>query len=112
MLPPELGSVLKEVASRRCVGCHESGIPRKFYTRMLKPENNGFLLAPLAESAGGTEACGKAVFTSKDDPDYRKILDQFTPIQKLLEKRPRADMPGFVMPPCSLLEHAFQTTAR
>ena len=103
MLPPEMDSVLKEVAGRRCADCHQSGVPREFYTRMLKPENNNFLLAPLAKPAGGTEACGKAVFAGKDDPDYQKILSVFAPVQNLLKQRPRADMPGFVMPPCSEL---------
>ena len=105
MLPPELEPVLNEVASRRCVSCHDAGVPREFYTRMLKPENNSFLLAPLAKQAGGTEACGQAIFTTQDDPDYQKILAVFAPIQDLLKRRPRADMPGFVMPPCSELHH-------
>ena len=64
---------------------------------MLKPENNSFMLAPLAKAAGGTEKCGQAVFPSKEDPDYRKLLDVFRPIQQLLEERPRADMPGFAV---------------
>ncbi len=105
MLPPELEPVLNEVASRRCASCHDAGLPREFYTRMLNPENNGFLLAPLAKQAGGTEACGQAIFTTRDDPDYQKILAVFAPIQDLLKRRPRADMPGFVMPPCSELHH-------
>ena len=105
MLPPELAPTLAEVASRRCAECHASGVPHTFYTRMLKPENNGFLLAPLAQSAGGTEACGKAVFADTSDPDYQKLLDVFEPVQNLLKQRPRADMPGFVMPPCSTLRH-------
>ena len=95
MYPYELDGVLDEVASRRCASCHESGIPRKYYTRMLKPENNSFLLAPLAKSAGGTEKCGKAVFKSKNDPDYRKITEVFSPIQEMLEEKPRADMVAF-----------------
>jgi len=102
MLPAELAPVLAEVAKRRCAECHASGVPRTFYTRMLEPENNGFLLAPLAKSAGGTEVCGRAVFASKDDPDYRKILHVFRPVRKLLEARPRADMDGFVLPPCEV----------
>ena len=104
MLPPELAPVLAEVASRRCAGCHRSGVPRTFYTRMLKPQNNNFLLAPLAESAGGTQACGRTVFPSKDDPDYRRILEVFRPVRQLLASQPRADLPGFVMPPCAAAE--------
>lgn len=99
MLPEELAPTLKEVASRRCGSCHADGVPRKFYTRMLKPENNSFMLAPLAKDAGGTEACGKAVFQSKEDADYQKLLDVFIPIQDLLARRPRADMKNFVLMP-------------
>ena len=95
MLPQQLESTLQEVASRRCVACHKDGVPREFYTRMLKPENNSFMLAPLAKEAGGTERCGEAVFKSKNDPDYRKLIETFEPIQELLEERPRADMLGF-----------------
>jgi hypothetical protein len=95
MYPYELDSVLKEVASRRCAECHKESIPRKYYTRMLKPENNSFLLAPLAASAGGTEKCGRAVFKSKADQDYRKIMELFRPLKDMLEQRPRADMLAF-----------------
>ena len=97
MLPADLDSVLGEVASRRCAGCHQEGIPRKFYTRVINPQNNNFLLAPLSKQAGGTQLCGEPVFLSKDDPDYGKILKTFEPIHKLLEERPRADMEGFAV---------------
>ena len=99
MFPEQLEPALKEIASRRCVQCHEQGIPRKFYTRMLKPENNSFMLAPLAKESGGTQKCGQAIFESKNDPDYQKLLEVFRPIQELLEQRPRADMPGFAVLP-------------
>ena len=78
--------------AKRCASCHEQNLPRKFYTRILQPENNNFLLAPLAKSAGGTEACGKPVFESREDPDYQAILATFKPINELLENRPRMDM--------------------
>ncbi len=54
-------------------------------------------MAPLSKKAGGTEKCGRPVFGSKDDPDYRKILKTFEPIHKLLKERPRADMKGFAV---------------
>jgi len=63
----------------------------------MNPQNNNFLLAPLAESAGGTQKCGQSVFQSKDDPDYQKILKTFEPIHELLKQRPRADMEEFAM---------------
>jgi len=103
MLPPELKLVLQEVAVRRCASCHEGGnIPRTFYTRVTSIEDNDFLLAPLAKSAGGTEACGRAIFETKDDPDYQKILKVFEPIIEMLKAKPRMDFPGAAAPTCPL----------
>lgn len=95
MMPLDLDSTLNDVAARRCISCHQGSLPRKFYTRVLKPEKNSFLLAPLAKEAGGTQKCGQPVFTSTDDPDYQKILRTFAPIQALLKQRPRPDMEGY-----------------
>lgn len=95
MMPMALDSTLKDVASRRCVSCHEQGIPKKFYTRIEKPEHNSFLLAPLAKKAGGTQKCGSPVFESTQDRDYQRILKTFEPIHALLKERPRADMPTY-----------------
>ena len=65
-----------------------------FYVRITNIEDNAFLLAPLAKSAGGTEACGTAVYKDKTDPDYQRILAEFAPNTKLLKEKPRLDMPG------------------
>ncbi|MBM4090378.1 MAG: hypothetical protein FJ276_13295 [Planctomycetes bacterium] len=92
MMPPDLDATLQEVASRRCATCHATGVPREFYTRVLAPEKNSFLLSPLALEAGGTQKCGQPVFASTADPDYQKILRTFTPIRALLREAPRADM--------------------
>ncbi|MHB8970122.1 MAG: HzsA-related protein [Pirellulaceae bacterium] len=92
MMPLDLDTTLSEVASRRCAECHATGVPRKFYTRVMNPEKNSFLLAPLAKAAGGTEKCGQPVFLSTTDPDYRKILQTFEPLHTLLKERPREDM--------------------
>ena len=97
MYPYTLDKTLEEVAKRRCLSCHEKGIPRQFYTRWENPQKNSFLLAPLAKDAGGTQKCGKEIFQSTDDPDYRKIIKEFDPIYGLLKKRPRADMKDFTL---------------
>jgi hypothetical protein len=95
MVPEKLEAVLASVASRRCTPCHAQGkIPRREWTRVTEPQFNPFLVAPLAKSAGGSEQCGKAVFPSKQDPDYQAILATFKPIEEMLARRPRMDMPG------------------
>jgi len=95
ILPVDLEKVLSEVAAGRCVECHAEGkFPRRAWLRITRPELNGFLLAPLSKAAGGTEKCGRAVFETTDDPDYQSILAAFDPIQRMLERTPRMDMPG------------------
>jgi hypothetical protein len=94
LYPDDLDDVLAEVASRRCVSCHDAGVPRAHYTRILNPEENSFLFAPLAGESGGTEACGRPIFASKKDPDYQQILRTFEPVQRQVEQMPRMDMPG------------------
>ncbi len=93
MVPKDLNKTLARVAKDRCASCHKGGkIPRQFYLRIEKPQLNSFLLAPLAESAGGTEKCGKAIFASPQDADYQAILKTFQPLHKMLADKPRLDM--------------------
>jgi len=93
--PSGLDKTLAEVARRRCAECHKNAkIPRRVWTRITEPEMNTFLLAPLARAADGTQRCGKAVFESRNDPDYRAILATFGPVQAQLTQTPRMDMPG------------------
>ena len=86
------------MAARRCAGCHEGGkIPRRVWTRITDPHLNNFLLAPLARQAGGSGKCGEpVVFSDTADPDYRAILATFKPVEEMLAKRPRMDMPAAV----------------
>ena len=93
--PTELDATLADVAKRRCSECHNGGkIPRQFWTRIVNPQMNAFMLAPLAKDAGGSGACGKAVFASAADPDYQTLLRVFEPVLAQLRTRPRTDMPG------------------
>ena len=99
ILPPNFEAVFKEVAERRCVSCHKQrnntsvfSYPKSFAVRLDNPEWNRFLRAPLAKAAGGTEACGKAVFADIHDPDYQKLMQAFEPLKPQLEKNPRQDM--------------------
>ena len=93
--PGGLDKILAEVAARRCAECHAGGkIPRAFWTRIINPQMNNFLLAPLPKEADGSGACGKAVFTSRSDPDYQAIVRAFDPVLAELREHPRTDMPG------------------
>ena len=95
LLPPDLDKTLADVAQRRCSECHAGGkFPRQFWTRIGNPQWNNFLLAPLAKDAGGSGACGRAVFHTTADPDYQAILRTFDPVLADLRIRPRTDMAG------------------
>jgi len=92
MYPKDLDAVLKDVQAKRCNACHKKKLPRRIYTRVTNIEANRFLMAPLAKKAGGTERCGKAIFASKEDPDYQRILKTFEPVTQLIKETPREDM--------------------
>lgn len=107
--PPHLKEVMDDVYQRRCISCHNAKqvkIPMAWHPpgqrdrwgevglRIENPHLNDFLLAPLAAEAGGTSACGKPVFTSVDDADYKSVLKTFDSIHTLMKERPRMDMPG------------------
>ncbi|MCP3915951.1 MAG: hypothetical protein GY711_10385 [bacterium] len=99
ILPDRLQDTFADVAQRRCVSCHEgmedpfqAPGDDSFFLRLDHPEQNGFMAAPLAREAGGTQRCGNAVFADTQDPDYRKLLEAFDGTQKMLEERPRMDM--------------------
>jgi hypothetical protein len=99
MIPDDFERVFNRVTQNKCGTCHtnQAGkllIPRKQWLRITNPQLNNFLLAPLAKSEGGTEACGKAVFKSKDDLDYQAILKTFEPLHQMLKQKPRMDMKG------------------
>jgi hypothetical protein len=97
LYPADLDKMLADVAARRCASCHADGkIPRRFWTRVVNPHMNNFLLAPLAKDAGGSGACGQAVFPSAADADYQAILRTFDAVLDNLRTRPRTDMAGAV----------------
>ncbi|HJN15956.1 MAG TPA: hypothetical protein QGH10_10715, partial [Armatimonadota bacterium] len=117
------GDHTSEVLDRRCVSCHgdpenplprtpgdwmgvaTSGVirnddPRVRHSRELvfnlsRPEKSLYLLAPLAEAAGGYGACGGSVFASTDDDDYQTLLTAVGASQDHLARIRRFDMDGF-----------------
>jgi len=76
ILPPGLDATLKEIAARRKIE-----LPTTFFVRLDHPEKNPFLAVPLA----------RGDFTSRDDPDYRKILACFDGVQDALALRNDVD---------------------
>ncbi len=117
------------VIQRRCAGCHaepsrllprslsdERGLsfwrpdpndPRLNTSRHIvfnlsRPEKSIFLLAPLAEAAGGWGLCritpteaAPDIFTSTADPDYQALLSFVAAGQSRLAEIKRFDMAGF-----------------
>ncbi|MBK1789560.1 PD40 domain-containing protein [Persicirhabdus sediminis] len=111
--PRHFDRLLSKVEESRCMECHTEKkhtagwwswgggrdrkgrlTPRDHYLNWENPEMNNFMLAPLAKSAGGTEACGKAVFKDKNDPDYQKLIRAFDETYELMKNRPRIDIEG------------------
>ena len=59
------------------------------------PELSRMLLRNLAKSAGGwVKDEPKAIFKSKDDPEYKKLLEALRTAGRAVKKYPRIDMPG------------------
>jgi hypothetical protein len=81
---------------------------RHIIFNLTRPEKSFYLMAPLAKEAGGlglcTNAQGKAVFASKDDPDYKKLLALVVDAKSILDSDPRFDMPNFCPNPEYLRE--------
>ncbi|MBI2300447.1 MAG: PD40 domain-containing protein [Armatimonadetes bacterium] len=93
ILPEGFEARLSEVYARRCAGCHQQA-PGQGFVRLGEPDDNDFLAAPLARAAGGRESCGKPIFATRDDPDYRALRGMLEPMAARLAARPRMDMPG------------------
>ena len=59
------------------------------------PELSRMLMRNLARSAGGwVKDEPKAIFKSKDDPEYKKLLEALRTAGRAVKKYPRIDMPG------------------
>ena len=67
---------------------------RHILYNLSRPEQSLQLLAPLAKSAGGYAFCGE-VFTSPDDPDYRRLLSGLQEAKAHLESITRFTMLHF-----------------
>ena len=60
-----------------------------------RPEKSRVLRAPLAKEAGGMGRCKETVFTSADDPLYKKMLAAVENAHTRLMEGKRFDMPDF-----------------
>ena len=78
------------VHAKRCAPCHQpKQVSRADWIDMRRPDRSLFLAAPLAKSAGGTGKCKKGVYPTKDDPDYRAVLELVTGAVRKAWHRPR-----------------------
>lgn len=70
----ELLDRLADIHSRRCAACHAPGeVTRADWIDLHAPERSLFLMAPLPATAGGSGACGRAVYADTADADYRAV---------------------------------------
>ncbi len=61
---------------------------------LTHPEWSPILINNLAESADGLADDRKALFKSKDDPEYERLLGILQKAKQALDATPRMDMPG------------------
>ncbi|MDY0170763.1 MAG: discoidin domain-containing protein [Thermoguttaceae bacterium] len=68
--------VFEPVFAARCAGCHEQfeTVFRPHWVDLHDPASSLFLRSPLAETAGGSGRCGRAVFADRQDPDFQRLL--------------------------------------
>jgi hypothetical protein len=112
----------REVINRRCAACHNEParllpkdladerevsfwmpgmddprlrMSRHIVWNLSRPEKSLMTLAPLAKNADGFELCGAAVFTTREDPDYKAILALAERGNAFLNDNKRFDMAGF-----------------
>jgi hypothetical protein len=71
---------------------------------LSRPEKSVLLLAPLAKSAGGYQACGEAVFKDTADSDYVTMLKSIEDAKAELERLTRFHMPNFRPPEAYIRE--------
>ncbi len=65
---------LLEIHERRCAACHApEEVTRMEWICLDAPEKSLFLRAPLAQAAGGTQACGPEVYAHPQDADYHAV---------------------------------------
>jgi hypothetical protein len=88
-----LANELSAVHQRRCADCHEpERISRLDWINIHAPDESRFLMAPLAESAGGSGVCSEAVYRSAEDSDYQHLLLTVRSAVDQVWSRPRRDV--------------------
>jgi len=92
LITPPIRRALAGVYERRCVSCHQQDTGRIERIAFHDPESSPALLAPLGKAAGGTEACGKPIFESRDDPDAQALLAALDRLKQEMADNPREDM--------------------
>ncbi|MGM0488017.1 MAG: discoidin domain-containing protein [Planctomycetota bacterium] len=94
-LPADTGlfAKIESIHQRRCGTCHEAGeVTRPYWVDLYAPEESLFLTAPLARSAGGTQKCGKALYTDRSDEDFAAIAQWLVRAVERAWTEPRRDL--------------------
>jgi len=78
-------------------------VTRADWIDLRAPEKSLFLAAPLARSAGGSEACGRAVYEGAEDPDYKALLGLVRGAVDRAWASPRRDLKALTPPVRSVM---------
>lgn len=101
----KLAAQINEIHTRRCMECHKPNeITRLDWIDLRSPDRSLFLTAPLAKEVGGTGKCKKAVYATKQDPDYLAIQSILELAVKKALAAPRRDLPKTVLNPIDPLQ--------
>jgi hypothetical protein len=84
---------LVDIHSPRCGSCHPvDHVVRLDWISVLDTQQSLMLTAPLAQSAGGTQKCGRAVYSSRDDAQYQAARQAIAAAVRKAMDQPRRDL--------------------
>jgi hypothetical protein len=104
---------LSAVHERRCASCHKTDlVTRLDWIDLRDPRLSLFLAAPLAKEAGGRAKCAQPAYQTKQDADYRAVLDLVEAAVKKAWDTPRRDLASLPRPPRAQANASTRATAK
>ena len=99
--PADWFKAVQEIVKRRSLSELKHGLSfekpearSNLKINLCRPQYSHLLLENLAECAGGWAKDDQAIFKTKDDPDYKRLLAAIQIGAETLSRLPRMDMPN------------------